>query len=378
MVTNIVCKLFGKYLAVFLLLCLAACASGPDKPKATDLGPDPALLGVRKAWVGKIGVVDFPLEVPVIGNFVALASSDGTLASIDSRNGAEQWRVNVGAPISAGVGSDGRYFAVVTRGNELVVFEGPRELWRMRLTTQVFTSPLVAGGRVFVLGADRSVMAFDAQSSKKLWQNQRPGDALVLRQSGVLTAVQNTLVVGLSGHLLGLNPVNGTPVWDAPIATPRGTNDIERLVDLVAGISRNANTVCVRAFQAAVGCVDASRGSLIWKLPANGAVGLQGDDKQVYGVEDDGRLVARKLATGELVWSSDRLRFRHLSAPVVVGRSVAIGDESGVVHLMARADGAPLTRLVTDGSAVSITPVLAVGSLVVVTHNGGIFGFQPE
>jgi outer membrane protein assembly factor BamB len=107
-------------------------------------------------------------------------------------------------------------------------------------------------------------------------------------------------------------------------------------------------------------------------------VGLHGDDRQVYGVEDDGRLMAWTLGDGAVVWSSDRLRYRQLSAPVVVGRSVAIGDESGLVHLISRADGTPLTRLSTDGSAIAVTPVLAAGTLVVVTRSGGVFGFQPE
>jgi hypothetical protein len=32
----------------------------------------------------------------------------------------------------------------------------------------------------------------------------------------------------------------------------------------------------------------------------------------------------------------------------------------------------------TDGSAVVVAPVLAAGTLLVVTRNGGIFGFKPD
>ncbi len=368
-----------KFLIVGLvILTLSACASGPDTPKPVDLGPNPALLGVRQAWSSKIGSVDFPLQAKAVVNAVALAGSDGGMVSLDARTGAELWRINVGAAISAGVGSDGRFAAVVTRDNELVVVDRGQSLWRARLTSQVFTAPLVAGERVFVLGADRSLAAFDAATGRKLWQNQRPGDALVLRQSGVLMAIGNTLVVGLSGHLVGMSPLNGNVLWDAPVATPRGTNDIERLVDLVGGVSREGDVVCVRSFQAAVACIDTIRGVVNWKKPAFGAVGLQGDDLNVYGVEGDGRLMAWRRADGEAAWSLDRLRYRQLSAPLVIGRSVAVGDETGWVHLLARSDGSLLARLPTDGSAIAVTPVLASGTMVVVTHNGGVFGFQPE
>jgi outer membrane assembly lipoprotein YfgL len=314
----------------------------------------------------------------VTGQTVALAGNDGAVFSLDARSGAVLWRAEVGGPIAAGVGSDGRFSAVVTRANELVVLEAGQVLWRAALTAQVFTAPLVAGERVFVLGADRSVAAFDARSGRKLWQQQRPGEALVLRQAGVLTAVGNTLVAGLSGHLVGMNPVNGNTVWDATLAAPRGTNDIERLVDLVGGFSRQGNELCVRAFQSAVGCVDALRGSVTWKRAAAGAVGVQGDEAQVYGVESDSRVLAWQRANGQPVWTSDRLLYRKLSAPLVLGRSVVVGDATGLVHLLSRADGTPLTRLSTDGSAIEVTPVAAAGTLVVVTRNGGVYGFQPE
>jgi outer membrane assembly lipoprotein YfgL len=266
----------------------------------------------------------------------------------------------------------------VTRDNELVVLEAGREVWRQKLLAQGFTAPLVAGGRVFVLAADRSVTAFDAQSGRKLWNQQRPGESLVLRQAGVLLAVGDTLVAGLAGRLVGMNPFNGTIRWESPIASPRGTNDIERLVDLVGRVSRDGDVVCARAFQAAVGCVDAARGKLLWAKPAVGSIGIHGDDKFVFGAEGDGKLVAWRRADGERVWASERLRYRTLTAPLVVGRSVAVGDDTGLVHLLSREDGSALTRLSTDGSAIVASPVLAAGTLVVVTRNGGIFGFKPE
>ena len=48
----------------------------------------------------------------------------------------------------------------------------------------------------------------------------------------MLLAVGDTLVAGVGGRLVGINPANGTSRWESPIAAPRGTNDVERLVDL--------------------------------------------------------------------------------------------------------------------------------------------------
>ncbi len=356
---------------------LTGCA-GSGKPKPAELGPNPGLMGVRQVWSAKIGEVAYPLDVQVAGGQIALANSDGTVLALDARSGRELWRASAKARLTAGVGSDGKTTAVATQGNEIVAFAAGQELWRYKLPAQVLTAPFVAGGRVFVLAADRSVTALDGASGRKLWTQQRPGEALVLRQPGVILAVGDTLVVGLSSRLVGLNPLNGSIRWDAPVAMPRGTNDVERLVDLVGRVSRVGDSVCTRAFQAGVGCVDAARGTVAWTKPSAGYRGVHGDDRLVFGPESDGKLVAWRRADGERAWVSERLRYRQLTAPLALGRSVIVGDDSGNVHFVSREDGTPLTRVTTDGSAIAAAPVVADDTLVVVTRNGGVFGFVPE
>lgn len=368
------CRLALSFGAVAVL---AACA-GSDKAKQLDLGPNTQLIGVRSAWSSSIGSVGFPLEIRTVGNLIFVAGTDGNVAAIDARTGGDLWRVSLGVKLSAGVGSDGRYGAVVSRDNELITLDGGKELWRQKLAAVTLTAPLVAGGRVFTLSGDRSVSAFDAASGRKLWQQQRTGEALVLGRSGIIMAIGDTLVTGLGGRLVGMNPLNGKVRWEAPIANSRGTNEVERLVDLVSGVSRHGNQVCVRSFQSAVGCVDGLKGSLIWSKPASGATGVDGDESEVFGTESDGKVIAWKRADGERAWMSDRLRFRSLTAPVLVGRSIVIGDESGTLHFLSRLDGAPLNRVPTDGSAVQSSPVLVGQTLVVVTQRGGVFGFKPE
>jgi len=362
-----------------LLGALAACgSSGSKKPEPTPLAPVNALLGVRQAWTLSVGGSAAPLKPAVIGSQVWVGSSDGSVVAIDAAAGREIWRAQAGAPLAAGVGSDGRTVAAVTIANELVAMEAGRVVWRARLGVGVFTPPLVAGRRVFVLGADRSLSAFDATTGARLWQQSRPGDALSLRQAGLLMALGDTLVAGQQGRLAGLDPNTGALRWDSVIASPRGTNEIERLVELVGGVSRQGNQICARAFQAAVGCVDTTRGTTTWTRAAAGSEGLAGDDKLVFGTESTGRVQAWQRASGEPAWNSDRFLHRGLTAPVVVGRSVVFGDNAGFVHLLARQDGAVLNRLATDGSGLAAAPVLAGDTLVAVTRKGAVFAWRPE
>ncbi|WP_409450904.1 outer membrane protein assembly factor BamB [Diaphorobacter sp.] len=372
--------LTGASLLVSLLV-MGGCSlwGGTPKPKPAELGPNVPVLGVRQAWVSQIGEQEgLELDMHVEGSVVTVASANGDVAAIDARTGGDVWRTRLNQPLASGVGSDGRWTAVVSKGNQVIALDGGREIWRKPLPAQAYTAPLVAGKRIFVLAADRSISAFDAATGYRLWSQQRPGEPLVLRQGGVLMAVGDTLVAGLSGRLVGFNPDNGVVRWEAPLASPRGTNDVERLVEIVGRTSRVGDSLCARAFQASVGCIDASRGTVSWTQPASGGVGIHGDDTMLFGTESNGTVIAWRRTDGSRAWTSDRLQFRKLTAPLVLGRSVVVGDDTGLVHLLSREDAAPLNRLTTDGSAIAAAPAVAGDTLVVVTRKGGVYGFRPD
>lgn len=362
-----------------MTVVLAACSSSNKKPEPAPLAPVTALVSAKQVWSLQIGATAPLVEPAVAGATVVFANAAGGLFAIDAQTGRESWRADLGSTLAAGVGFDGETAAVVTKDNDLIALSAGRELWRVRLAARVFTAPLVAGQRVFVLSGDRSVLAFDGKTGARLWsQSARGADALVLQQAGVLIAVGDTLVTGVSGRLAGLNPNNGSVRWDAAIANPRGVNEIERLVDLVGRVGRVGDQICARAFQSAVGCVDAGRGALAWTKTANGAVGVHADAGQVYGSEANGRVVAWKRSSGDVVWSTDRLLHRGLTAPLAAGRSVAVGDSQGYVHLLSREDGSMLNRLSTDGSPIVAAPLLAGNTMIAVTRNGGVYAWRPE
>lgn len=357
---------------------LAACSSSSKKPEPAPLPAVAALMGTQLAWTAQVGPGPASASPQVVGSRVFVAGASGTVASIDADTGRDLWRTSLAEPLATGVGASGDTAAVVTQENGLIALVDGQQRWRVQLPAKVFTAPLVAGGRVFVVTADRTVLAFDGSTGARLWSQSRPGEPLVLSQAGALLAVGDTLVVGLSGRLAGLNPQNGSVRWEAPIATPRGTNEVERLVDLVGPVSRLGDSVCARAYAAAVGCVDASRGSVVWSQPAQGRVGLAGDDRLVFGTETNGQVRAWSRASGEAAWASDRLKHRSLSAPLAVGRVLVVGESTGTVHLLSREDGSELTRLSTDGSAIVGAPALAGQVLIVQTRNGGVFAWRPQ
>jgi len=358
-------------------LLLSACGSSP-KPSAQAIGDVKIEQALVPAWSVKLaGDTALNQSLPMQDGQLAMVSKNGHVHLVRADTGRLVWQLALKTDLNTGAGFDGRNVAVVTRSNELVAVADGKVSWRTRLTAQSYTNPLVAGARVFVLLADRSVAAFDLATGQRLWVQQRSGEALVLRQNGVLMAFQNNLLAGLGGKLVALNPDNGQVRWEVPIANPRGINDLERLVDLVASPSRLSNSVCVRAFQAQVGCVDALRGALLWTRPANGVQGVGGDSTALAGAESNGVVQAWNRSTGERLWDTDRLKYRELTAPLWTSKGVVVGDAGGYLYVLSGQDGRLMNKLKTPASGFASSPTaLPDGGFVVLTRNGLLQAYQ--
>lgn len=363
-----------------MLLCAAllfGCASRSQRPDPQPLPPNPGLIGVVQAWQIKLPALSFPLQPAVHGQELVLASDDGSMVRLDARNGQALQQFSAGQRLSAGVGSDGSTLAVVTADNHVLAFHQGQEIWRQSLATQSYTAPLVAGGRVFVLGADRSVVALDGRTGARLWRHKREGEGLVLRQQGLLTAVGNTLIAGIGGRMTGMDPDTGGVLWEAPVAVARGTNDIEGLIDLMGPAARSGNTLCVRAFQTSVACVDAQTGQILWQQDDDGLDGLASDGQHLFAAESDGLVRAWQMTDGQSTWRNTALRWRTLGSPLVLGRSVVFGEDTGNLYFLSREDGHVLDRVFTHKSGIATTPVLVADTLVVMTRDGHVYAYRP-
>jgi len=365
-----------RLLALALALALTACSS--DKPKPTPLESLQPTIAGRQVWNASVGAIAFPMVPTARAGAYFVAGDDGTVLALDAETGAERWRTRINDRLSAGVGSDGRFVSVVTRGNEVVVLDAGREIWRKRVPSAVVTPPLVAGERVFVKGVDRAVHAFDVLDGRRLWTMQRPGDPLTLSQPSVLTAFGNTLLVAQGARLAAVDPLRGTVQWEVPLASPRGTNEVERLADLVGPPARVGNRICARSFQSAVACADVSKGTVLWSRNVGGLNAVGSDADHVFGADASDRITAWRAANGDVAWTSEKYLHRGLSGALALGPTVVFGDSEGFLHFLSTTTGEAQLRLPTDGSAIVGTPTVSGTTLLVTTRKGGLYAFRPN
>jgi len=357
--------------------------SGPTGPKPAELPVLSAAQPAKVLWSASFGSTGpFVLRPVVAGDSVYAAGRDGTVAKLDARTGAPRWRVNVSAALSGGVGSDGKLVAVGSDKGEAILLDAEKGevLWRARVSSEVLAAPEIGPGVVLVRTADSRVFAFDARDGKRRWVYQRAGASLVVRSpTGIVVSGDNAYAGFSGGKLIAIALSNGAARWEATVATPKGSTELERVTDIAGEPSIQGREICAAAFQGRVACYDLQTGNQLWAREISTLTGAGMDARHVYVSDDKGTLHAFDRTNGRTVWKQERLSHRRLSLPLPLGAEIASGDYQGYVHFLARESGAFVGRIATDGGGIlGAATRLPGGGMVVQTQSGGLFAVSPQ
>lgn len=318
---------------------------------------------------------------PVLaGGSVWAAAGDGTVVRADAASGRTLWRSNAGQALQAGVGSDGELAVVAGRDGSLIALDRDgKPKWSVQTGAEVVTVPSVALGLVLVRTSDNRVAAFETDTGKRRWTFQRQNPPLVLRHTAMIAMDAGAAYVGLpGGRLVALSLETGALRWEAAVAMPRGSNEIERIADVVGTPLISGREICAATFQGRVGCFDTASGRTLWARELSSPSGLDLDGRLLVVPDDRGEVHAFARSGGASLWRQDKLRQRGLSAPLLMERMVLVGDRTGLVHALSRDDGAIAARLSTDDSPIVAAPVAADGLAVVQTSAGTVYALRVE
>jgi outer membrane protein assembly factor BamB len=365
-----------------LLPALAGCFGGSSGgPKPAALEPLPRAQELRVLWSARVGSGEgYEFSPALAGDALYAAARDGTVVRLDAADGRERWRVDVDARLSGGVGAGAGTVAVATQDGVVLALDANtgKQRWRATVSSEVLAAPRIAAGLVLVRSVDSRIHALDETDGKRRWAYQRAPAALRLRTPQGMTPHEAVLYAGFSGgKLVALALDGGTLRWEATVADPKGTTELERVTDVVGEPVIIGREVCAAAFQGRVACFDAQNGSLVWAREISSVSGVSADARIAYAADERGAVHALDRSNGRSLWKQDRLAYRELSRPLPIGERVAVGDLEGYVHLLARDSGAFVERAATDGSPVRAAPLALPRGFLVQTQAGGLFALAP-
>jgi outer membrane protein assembly factor BamB len=363
------------------LMLLAGC-SGSTGPKMAELSELPTSVPVRTLWQASVGEAGDAILFPALAvDGVYAAAQDGTVARFEASTGRESWRVNVDRILSGGVGSDGTLVAVGTFDGEVIALDARsgEVRWRARVSSEVLSAPLVTGDLVIVRSADGRVFALDAKDGKRRWLYQRSSPPLSVRSPVGMVADRGYLLTGFAGgKLVSLALANGSVRWETTVALPRGATELERVTDVVGLPIVAEREVCAAAYQGRTGCFELTNGNALWSRELSSTAGLGLDARYVFVSDDKGAVHALDRAGGATIWKQDKLFLRRLSAPLALGREVAVGDVEGYVHFLSRENGAFVGRVATDGSPIRSLLVRLESGFLVQTQSGNLYALSTQ
>ncbi|MFZ9391848.1 MAG: outer membrane protein assembly factor BamB [Burkholderiaceae bacterium] len=392
-----------QLMAVIAGALLIAGCTGTPKPKPATLKDFKSSLKASVAWKVDLGKAAKSAGaagqfVPAVsGDAVYAASSAGTVSKISLADGKLIWRAPIGAPLVSGIavgsGSSEGVTAVVSDRAELVIISAEGKIERrIALGGVVLEAPVMAGSTAVVRLADNRVAGFDIVTGNRRWVLQRNLPTLVLHgQSGMRVQARpaeesasstlgpsDVLVNMPGGRLLWLDAASGAIRWESQVATPRGSNEVERIVDLLGMPSVEGADVCVAAYQTSIVCLGAESGRRLWSRELTAMSTLAVDGRYVFFTDDQSRLHSLNRKDGQSVWTIDTFQLRGLQHPVSWGRAVWVADSFGFLHALAREDGKQIARLSLDGGAPSgaIRPTRA--GLLIQTQGGQLLLIRSE
>ena len=341
-----------KRLSVLIpLLLLSACGSSPaplEPPAPLTPVVSPALQ-VTHLWSKSVSGSrsENPKLVPLVdGERVFVADGSGKLVAFAADSGKRLWHTDLGMTINAGPGEgDDLLLFGVDSGVIAIDKRDGSQRWQSPASSEVLSIPQRRGDSIVVHSVDGNIIALNASDGKHRWQHQETVPGLSLRGCAEPILFSNAVIVGTAnGKLIALSMDDGRLLWEYAVAEPRGHTELERLVDVDAPPTFADGVVYASSYQDALSAIAANSGQLIWSRAIATINPMALDSRNLYVTDLNGDVLALARRNGGVMWKQSALHARSLSAPVLQGEYLLVGDYDGYLHWLDKEDGHIVAR----------------------------------
>ncbi len=361
----------------------------------------PALgANLSQVWNARIGAGDdrrhrITADPIVAGGRVFTLDSRATVAAT-STAGQPLWQADLrpsfgqrGSASGGGLAyGTGRVYATTGYG-ELVALDATSGavIWRHRFNAPVPGAPTLAGNSVFVVAADSSAWALDADTGKVRWSlSGTPVGLSLAGGAGPAITDRNVILPLPSGEIVAATRNDGERSWVSRVAGSRPGQAYAQVRD----ISGDPVVLGGRVFAAnpsgRLAAFDAATGRLIWSA-REGAFGpVWPAGGSLFLISDAGELVRIDASDGSRIWgvalpyyTRDRERrraeiFAHYG-PILAGGRLIVASNDGLIRSFDPVSGALISEVELPRGATT-NPIVVDGTLYVVSTDGQLHAFR--
>jgi outer membrane protein assembly factor BamB len=287
------------------------------------------------------------------------------------------WVVDTDLPLAAGPSYDDGLIVFGTTDGDLLALnaETGEEVWRQAVGSEVLAPPAIGSDVVVVRSVDGRLRGFSSADGRFLWSVEQSVPALTTRGNTAPYIAGAVVVTGFdNGRLGAYEIISGDPLWEVAVAIPTGRTELDRMVDMSAGLQVVGNDVYAVGLGRAVG-VALETGLVIWQQELSSHSGLGADFNHVYVTNELSEIVALDRTRGTPRWRQSALRLRDVTAPRRFGRTVVVGDLEGYVHWLDPDDGSFLARARASSRRISAAPLVVGENMFTQSEDGTLAAF---
>jgi outer membrane protein assembly factor BamB len=365
-------------LGVAIAFALSGCAGSKDtsEPPA-ELTEFEQSLDITKVWSGKVGGkserLRLGLRPATDGARIYAGAYDGKVVAFDAMTGRKVWSIETELRLTAGPGYGDGLLAFGSADGDLIALDSEtgQERWRQAVGSEVLAAPAIGSGVIVARTVDGRLRGFSATNGNTVWSVEQTLPALTLRGNTTPRVAGTFVVSGFNNGRVGAYELaTGDAVWEVAVANPTGRSELERLVDVSAGLQIVGNDVYVVGYHGRAVGIDLETGVVLWQQDLSSYAGLGADFNTVYVTSDFDAVVALSREAGTQLWRQEALRLRDVTAPTRFANTLVVGDYEGYVHWLSPDDGRFLARERGAGERITAAP-LVVGQNVYVQGDDG-------
>ena len=372
---------------VFMLLAISGCSlfnqGAEDSRQPATLQVIDNSLKIATVWKTSIGDgaqgLSFNLRPTVQEGVLYLASSNGVVRALNASTGANIWSLNTGLILSAGPSANSGRVIVASNNGDVIALGSKtgKELWRSKVSGEVIAAPGVGLEQVAVRAANGTLHVLSANSGTELWFDEQVVPTLSLRGASTPLVTSGVIIAGTDGgKLISFSAVDGAVLWERLLGLPRGSTELERLIDIDGNIALNETNLFAVGYNSRLAKIDALSGSIIWGKTVSSNTGVGLGLSEVFVATADDHLIAFNQESGAQVWKSEEYQYRELTTPTPIGKALVVGDFEGFVHFISPIDGKTLARTKISKAAIKQAPVYANDMVYVIADNGQLMAYK--
>lgn len=335
------------------------------------------------------------ISAPVVaGGKIYTIDINGVARAFDVRNGGAIWATSFGkdsgnkdSNYGGGLAVDGgRVYAANGLGNVAALDAATgAQIWTVKPGGPLRGAPTVADGAVYVTSQDNQIYSLKAADGASNWSNAAALEIAGVFGSGSPAVARGTVIAGFSsGELNAYRFENGRIVWQDALSRTSISTSVASLSDIDASPVIDGNQVFAVGKGGRMVALEINSGQRIWEQNVAGISTPWVVGDWVFVVTDEAKVVAMSRATGKVRWINELPRWEnpkgkkgliYYSGPILAGSRLILAGSNGTLININPTNGSFQSQT-NVGSGVSVPPVVAGGTLYILTDSGRLIAYR--